>query len=263
MIALGVACRKNADIPTAAARTLCDKANRPEGVTKLPDECRPVLRAHAGGEARAEGVTDADHARRAVWRRPRPQSPRTATRARCRRPASGPRTSARTSRRRSSISSPSRPIRSRAWPSTSTGGSTTTRTGSRRTPSKRTPPCCCTRSDICCAITRRAGRPRRRRRAAVEHRRRLRDQRRPARRGLAAAGRSAVAGQVRDEGRRERRDLLPPAARGCLDRGRPAPPPPTEPRLNDCGSGAHGERRPWELPRRRRRVRAAWRASIA
>jgi hypothetical protein len=26
MIALGVACRKNADIPTAAARTLCDKA---------------------------------------------------------------------------------------------------------------------------------------------------------------------------------------------------------------------------------------------
>jgi len=41
MIALGVACRKNADIPTAAARTLCDKRNRPEGLTKLPDECRP------------------------------------------------------------------------------------------------------------------------------------------------------------------------------------------------------------------------------
>jgi hypothetical protein len=41
MIALGTASRKNADIPTAAARTLCDKANRPEGVTKLPDECRP------------------------------------------------------------------------------------------------------------------------------------------------------------------------------------------------------------------------------
>jgi hypothetical protein len=41
MIALGVACRTNADIPTAAARTLCDKANRPAGVTKLPDECRP------------------------------------------------------------------------------------------------------------------------------------------------------------------------------------------------------------------------------
>jgi hypothetical protein len=41
MIALGVACRKNADIPTAAARTLCDKRNRPEGLTRLPDECRP------------------------------------------------------------------------------------------------------------------------------------------------------------------------------------------------------------------------------
>ena len=31
LIALGVACRKNADIPTAAARTLCNKRNRPEG----------------------------------------------------------------------------------------------------------------------------------------------------------------------------------------------------------------------------------------
>jgi len=41
MIALGVASRKNADIPTAAARTLCDKRNRPEGPIKLPDECRP------------------------------------------------------------------------------------------------------------------------------------------------------------------------------------------------------------------------------
>ena len=41
MIALGSACRKNADIPTAAARTLCDKANRPEGVTRLPEECKP------------------------------------------------------------------------------------------------------------------------------------------------------------------------------------------------------------------------------
>ena len=41
MIALGVASRKNADIPTAAARTLCDKRNRPEGAIKLPDECRP------------------------------------------------------------------------------------------------------------------------------------------------------------------------------------------------------------------------------
>jgi hypothetical protein len=41
MIALGVAAARNADIPTAAARTLCDKRNRPEGTTKLPDECRP------------------------------------------------------------------------------------------------------------------------------------------------------------------------------------------------------------------------------
>jgi hypothetical protein len=41
MIALGVAGRKNADIPAAAARTLCDKANRPEGVLRLPEECRP------------------------------------------------------------------------------------------------------------------------------------------------------------------------------------------------------------------------------
>jgi hypothetical protein len=41
MIALGIACKTNADIPTAAARTLCDKRNRPEGLTRLPDECRP------------------------------------------------------------------------------------------------------------------------------------------------------------------------------------------------------------------------------
>ena len=41
MIALGVAGAKNADIPTAAARTLCDKRNRPEGNVKLPPECRP------------------------------------------------------------------------------------------------------------------------------------------------------------------------------------------------------------------------------
>ena len=40
MIALGVASSRNADIPAAAARTLCDRRNRPEGLTKLPDECR-------------------------------------------------------------------------------------------------------------------------------------------------------------------------------------------------------------------------------
>ena len=41
MIALGVAGAKNSDIPTAAARTLCDKRNRPDGNVKLPPECRP------------------------------------------------------------------------------------------------------------------------------------------------------------------------------------------------------------------------------
>jgi hypothetical protein len=41
MIALGVASRKHADIPTAAARTLCDTRHRPEGPIRLPDECRP------------------------------------------------------------------------------------------------------------------------------------------------------------------------------------------------------------------------------
>jgi hypothetical protein len=41
MIALGVASSRNADIPAAAARTLCDRRNRPEGITRLPDECRP------------------------------------------------------------------------------------------------------------------------------------------------------------------------------------------------------------------------------
>jgi hypothetical protein len=41
MIALGVACKRNADIPAAAARTLCDRQNRPDGMMKLPEECRP------------------------------------------------------------------------------------------------------------------------------------------------------------------------------------------------------------------------------
>jgi hypothetical protein len=41
MIALGVASRTNGDIPTAAARTLCDKRHRPEGPLRLPEECRP------------------------------------------------------------------------------------------------------------------------------------------------------------------------------------------------------------------------------
>jgi hypothetical protein len=41
MIALGVAAKKHADIPTAAARTLCDRRHRPEGAITLPEECRP------------------------------------------------------------------------------------------------------------------------------------------------------------------------------------------------------------------------------
>ena len=48
MIALGVACRKNADIPTAAARTLCDKRNRPEGRDQTARRVPAVLRADAG-----------------------------------------------------------------------------------------------------------------------------------------------------------------------------------------------------------------------
>ena len=40
MIALGVAARRSADIPTAAARILCEKRNRPEAVAQLPPECR-------------------------------------------------------------------------------------------------------------------------------------------------------------------------------------------------------------------------------
>jgi hypothetical protein len=43
MVALGVASRKNADIPTAAARTLCDARHRPESITRLPEECRPFF----------------------------------------------------------------------------------------------------------------------------------------------------------------------------------------------------------------------------
>ena len=39
--ALGVGSRTNADIPASAARTLCDQRNRPAGVLKLPEECRP------------------------------------------------------------------------------------------------------------------------------------------------------------------------------------------------------------------------------
>ena len=64
MIALGVACRKNADIPTAAARTLCDKRNRPEGAHQAARRVPAVLRAAAAGEPRAD-MSDVVH--RAAW----------------------------------------------------------------------------------------------------------------------------------------------------------------------------------------------------
>ena len=72
------------------------------------------------------------------------------------------------------------------------------------------------------------------------------------RRGTAAARRSAAARQVRTEHRRERRDLLPPAAASrASGRSKHASidgQQTSQHRLHDCGSGAHGERRPWELP---------------
>ena len=53
MIALGVAASKNADIPTAAARTLCDKSNRPEGAIETARRMPAVLRSDAGGQPAA------------------------------------------------------------------------------------------------------------------------------------------------------------------------------------------------------------------
>ena len=82
---------------------------------------------------------------------------------------------------------------------------------------------------------------------ALEHRRRLRDQRRSARRRTAAARRSAAARQVRIAEREQRRDLLQPAADAAAERTvtrRRSDQSPSQ----DCGSGAHGERRFWELP---------------
>ena len=92
MIALGVAAQKNADIPTAAARTLCDKRNRPEGATQAADECRPFYELMQMAKLRAESDDVMSQARRsdsrlAIGRR-------TATRARCRRRACARRISA-------------------------------------------------------------------------------------------------------------------------------------------------------------------------
>ena len=64
MIALGVACRKNADIPTAAARTLCDKRNRPEGADQVAGRVPAVLRADAGGEGHSARLISAEQAHR-------------------------------------------------------------------------------------------------------------------------------------------------------------------------------------------------------
>ena len=82
---------------------------------------------------------------------------------------------------------------------------------------------------------------------ALEHRRRLRNQRRSPRGGTAAAGRSAAARQVRTAEREHRRGLLPAAA-GAAASGRSAAATAIASRRADCGSGAHGERRFWELP---------------
>ena len=66
MIALGVASRKNADIPAAAARTLCAKANRPEGVLEAARGVPSVLRADATSEARSKRMNGSSFRRNDV-----------------------------------------------------------------------------------------------------------------------------------------------------------------------------------------------------
>ncbi len=100
MIALGVAGAKNSDIPTAAARTLCDKRNRPEGAHQAAARVPALLRSDAGRQPAAPRVIHAEADRE-------PDSclriaKRTATRAICRRRACAPRINAPTLRRRSS-----------------------------------------------------------------------------------------------------------------------------------------------------------------
>ena len=68
MIALGVACRKNADIPAAAARTLCDKRNRPKRPDQAARRVPSVLRADENGEAGSERMTCENQALRSVSR---------------------------------------------------------------------------------------------------------------------------------------------------------------------------------------------------
>ena len=84
-------------------------------------------------------------------------------------------------------------------------------------------------------------------RPALEHRRRLRDQRRSPRGRTAAAGRSAAARHVWTADRRHRRALLQAAADVASSDARAATGAEQQP-WHDCGSGAHGERRFWELP---------------
>mgnify|MGYP003351279260 CR=1 FL=1 len=54
MIALGVASRTNADIPTAAARTLCDRRHRPRRADEATRGVPPLLRVDTAREAGAE-----------------------------------------------------------------------------------------------------------------------------------------------------------------------------------------------------------------
>ena len=83
---------------------------------------------------------------------------------------------------------------------------------------------------------------------ALEHRRRLRDQRRSPRRGTAAARRSAAARQVWAAEWGHRRESTTSSCRRRPARIDSDAADAGDQSWRDCGSGAHGERRFWELP---------------